>query len=99
MRDAATGLTCASYSWPTPLEPLDSKLLSVLWLLDAFNTFSSRNHVTCGVVAPGSSVNMLCNIETDIDRTCAFLKLHQYTNVKWSYLHNISVRNTSSFTS
>jgi hypothetical protein len=82
MCDTSTGLACASYSWPTPLEPLDSKLLSVLWLLDAFNTFSSRNRVMCGVVAPGSSVNMLCNIETDIDRTCAFLKLHQYTNVK-----------------
>lgn len=53
----------------------------------------------CGMVAPGSSVNMLCNIETDIGRTCAFLKLHQYTNVKSPYLDNISVRNTSSFTS
>ncbi|KAG5193919.1 hypothetical protein JEQ12_020280 [Ovis aries] len=29
-----------------------------------------RNHVMCGMVAPGSSVNMLCNIETDI--ACAF---------------------------
>ena len=71
MRDTSTGLACASYSWPTPLEPLDSKPLSMLWLLDAFNTFSSRNHVMFGLVAPGSSVNMLCNIETDID-LCIF---------------------------
>ena len=64
MCDTSPGFAHASYAWSTPLEPLDSKCLSILWLLDAFNTFSCRNHVMCGVVALGNSVNMPFNIET-----------------------------------